>query len=345
MISTVGAKFPGLHCSAGVSVEGKVLVWGGLDLENYNTIDELFVLKFKNVSTIDVEIVQRPSGISVRKLLGDIPSHRCGHTLNVVHNNIIIMHGGMQIDLTGTQETIDNDFYIFDHKTLQWQRIPDLPNVPFRAYHSACEVHINGVASIIYLGGLQRQGTTTTRHPLNELTVFKVLSSVSFHVETVHISELPSFGVSYLSSAFIDPYIFVVGGCTSEDLKGTNTITIMNIAEKTGEVINIDEQFRSAGHSCLRLSDDCLMICGGLSKQYFTYSSKSMLPGVCDLEEQCVIKNSSETSPIAWVFCEGICKRWLHQFCVGVLNKSLKGKFLCSDCTRKRQKPNKKRKV
>lgn len=96
------------------------------------------------------------------------------------------------------------------------------------------------------------------------------------------------------------------------------------------DVILLDSCFQYAGHSVLKLSDDCFMICGRKHRQHFVYTSKPMVPGACDLNDYCKIIESEETSPIVWIQCEDSCKKWLHQFCVGVLNKNVRGKYLCN---------------
>ena len=77
------------------------------------------------------------------------------------------------------------------------------------------------------------------------------------------------------------------------------------------------------------------MIFGGMNLQYFVFSSKQMVPSPCDFDTECKIIESVETSPISWIQCEGACKRWLHQFCVGVLDIDMSRKnFICTTCSK-----------
>ena len=128
------------------------------------------------------------------------------------------------------------------------------------------------------------------------------------------------------------PYLFVFGGLQDNVKGGTSNLFVINIMDLSVDILDIGQQFTSAGHSALKLSDDCIMVSGGVSKQFFTYSSKAMAPSACDHKSLCKIMESSETSPIAWIMCESKCKGWYHQFCEGVLGNVTRGKYCCKSC-------------
>ena len=116
---------------------------------------------------------------------------------------------------------------------------------------------------------------------------------------------------------------------------------MLNYEKMSYDTVTIEPSLSCGGHSCVSLDDDCLLVCGGYKKLFFVYTSKQMIPGACDLGEACDIVRSSETSPLAWIQCEGKCQMWIHQFCAGVLNHALHGKFVCTTC----KKGNRKRKL
>jgi hypothetical protein len=110
-------------------------------------------------------------------------------------------------------------------------------------------------------------------------------------------------------------------------------VLIYDLTSTSLNTISTKEIHLTAGNSSLVLSNDCFMILSGSNKNFYVYTSKLMKPNPCDLKEKCVIYDSPEISPIAWVQCEGKCKRWLHQFCVGVLESGPPmGKYFCQDC-------------
>jgi hypothetical protein len=354
-ISTVklsGAKFTPLQSSAGFYVPtcSTLYVWGGLNLCLYNMSQELLIVKLHEKKGV-VEIVQPPGGISLRELKGEIPLGRCGHSLTHFDESLVILHGGLCFPHRNscsslslfTNVTNDDCFYSFDYDELLWTKLSVHGPVP-RAYHTASTMVINGMRSIVYVGGVTKTESTLHRVSLSEVLILRMDSERNFLTETVTFGNSPAVGVSYHSAAVIGPYMFVVGGVDENNLEGRHSITVFNFQSLSCEIVSLDPSFRSAGHSALVLSDDCLMICGGKQLQYFVYTSKPMVPSCCELNENCQIMASSETSPIAWVQCEGSCKRWLHQYCVGVLDSNLsRKKFVCDLC--KQSSKGKKRKT
>lgn len=117
------------------------------------------------------------------------------------------------------------------------------------------------------------------------------------------------------------------GGVDENNLQGRCSVSVLNVETFLCDNIQFDQSFNSAGHSVCKLSNDCLMICGGMHLQYFVYTSKPMVPSPCDFGNGCKIIESSEMSPISWIQCEGLCKRWLHQFSVGVLDTDMSGRI------------------
>ena len=73
--------------------------------------------------------------------------------------------------------------------------------------------------------------------------------------------------------------------------------------------------YHATGHSIAVLDRDCIMIIGGSMQGTNLYTTKKNV-SPCELDN-CTISQSYIASPIAWIKCEGSCKKWLHWFCVG----------------------------
>lgn len=119
-------------------------------------------------------------------------------------------------------------------------------------------------------------------------------------------------------------FFFRGGGVDENNLQGRSSVSVLNVETFLCDNIQFDQSFKSAGHSVCKLLNYCLMMmCGGMHLQYFVFTSKPMVPSPCDFGNDCKIIESSEISHISWIQCEGVCKRWLHQFCVGVFNTDM----------------------
>ena len=314
-IKLSGGQFPQLQSSAGfyVSAENCLFVWGGLNLSCFSMSNELYIVKLNDNKGV-VEIIQPPGGISVRELGGEIPSGRCGHTLTHYFDSCVILHGGVcfphRNSCVGSSlfknVTNDNSFYMFDFESLFWTKLSVTGSAP-RAYHTANVMEIRGMKSIVYIGGVTKTESALQRIPLSNVLVLKMDSNKHFHTEILTFANAPAVGISYHSVGVIGPYIFVVGGLDEDNLQGRCSVSILNKDTFLCENVQFDRYFRSAGHSVCILSDDCLMICGGMNLQYFVFSSKQMVPSPCDFDTECKIIESVETSPISWIQCEGAC--------------------------------------
>lgn len=342
-IKLSGGQFPHLQSSAGFYIPPKncLFVWGGLNLSSFSMLNELYVVNINDTKGV-VEVIQPPGGISKRKFEGEIPSGRCGHSFTHLFDSCAILHGGVcfphRNSCVGTSLftniTNDSSFYMFDYESLFWTKLAVSGSNP-RAYHTATVMDIRGMRSIVYIGGVIKTESDLRRIPLSNVFVLKMDSHRHFHTEILTFANSPAVGVSYHSAGVIGPYIFVVGGVDENNLQGRCSVSVLNVETFLCDNIQFDQSFKSAGHSVCKLSNDCLMICGGMHLQYFVYTSKPMVPSPCDFGNDCKIIESSEISPISWIQCEGLCKRWLHQFCVGVLDTDMsRRKFFCSTCSK-----------
>lgn len=119
---------------------------------------------------------------------------------------------------------------------------------------------------------------------------------------------------SYHSSVVLDKFICVYGGYYNEgsDIckpSQSSNLYLIDTSDWTCQCICAPDEFASAGLSLLTVDNTCLMILGGTNKQIHMWTSKSIIPSPCDYHEQCNIVESSEISPIAWIQCDGACKR------------------------------------
>ena len=332
-----GAIFPPLQGSSAFFANDSIFVWGGLNLEQFRTTNELFQLRVVG-EKCTVEIIQKNNNasISIRHMLGTVPSARCGHSFTLVSPECAILFGGVEL-LKGNNsfsfhhETVDPNFYVFNVNQLTWDRIPELCCKP-RAYHTATYLSLGGIDSIVFIGGCFKKDNVVERISLPEIVVLKLLPQKQYQLEQLLYVNIPNVGISYHSALCVGSCIFIVGGNTDEHLTGTPNIIVLNNENMSSDLVVLESDFKCSGHSCICLTDDCVMICGGRQKQYFVYTSKPMVPGACDLNDECKIIESVETSPISWIQCEGSCKKWLHQFCVGVLNITVRGKYICKTC-------------
>ena len=196
------------------------------------------------------------------------------------------MHGGLNVCFPNPQEMSDSYFYAFDLDDLMWEKLSYLPDVPARAYHSCNVFHINGISSIAYVGGVQKAGSEITRVSIYDLVILKFVGD-KYEVEFVTIPCSVPHPLSYHSSTYIEPFIVVVSGANGIDTNGSCKLIHINMFDKTCTNVDLQQQFCTVGHSSLKLDDDCILVCGGSTKHFFTYSSKRLTPSACDLLDKC----------------------------------------------------------
>lgn len=126
-IKLSGGQFPHLQSSDGFYISPKncSFVWDGLNLSPFSMSNELYVVKLKG--TKGVEIIQPPGAISLRKLEGDIPSGRYGHSFTyfdccaILHGGVCFPHRNSCIGSSlFTNVTNDSSFYMFYYERLFW---------------------------------------------------------------------------------------------------------------------------------------------------------------------------------------------------------------------------------
>ena len=155
-----------------------------------------------------------------------------------------------------------------------WKKVA-FAEVFARAFHTATPLVYDGTPAVLYIGGFSKFNDQLSRYSLSEMLILQVFSDVHFQMKKIVIPViLPK--VSYHATVHITPYLFVFGGLQDNVKGGTSNLFVINILDLSVDILDIGQQFTSAGPSALKLSDDCIMVSGGVSKQFFTYSSKAM---------------------------------------------------------------------
>ena len=354
---TLGSQFPSLQSASAVKFADKVYVWGGLQTSTLQMSNELYVLnKQNNKYNVKLVPISNPTDTTVTLQTGTIPEARSGHSMTILLEHFAVVHGGVSMPNRHTcslnspfqQACTDGNFYLLDLENFKWKSL-NVPAVQARAYHTATS-HADS-NSLYIIGGVTFTAFEPThRLPIDEILVLKFLSSDECVLSNVKFTMPPDNSVYYLSyhsANMLDNKLYIFGGYSQymSDMKekpGMNQyVLVYDMTINALSMVPMDDIHNTAGNSSLVLANDCFMIVGGCNKNFYVYTSKLMKPNPCDLQEKCVIEESPEISPISWVQCEGKCKRWLHQHCVGVLESGPpKGKYFCSDC-----KPSRKRKA
>jgi hypothetical protein len=281
-----------------------------------------------------------------------------------ITDDLLLLHGGLsfsQRDASGaalrnifTQTCKDGSFYTLNTKTFLWSKLDQIPDVTPRAYHAAitCQNSSNDSLRVIYNGGVTYQGfEPSERLPVNEFVCVNFIGKPpeNCYLEKITVPiDIPMY-ISYHSVLISNKCLYILGGYAQEQKEITESpllhdqMKIFNLENKSCISLPVDSSYATCGHSCFELSEDCFMFVGGINDSLFVYTNKLMQPLPSDFKSDCKIGNSPEIPPIAWIQCESSCRRWLHQFCVGLLHKRLpRGKYICEKC--KEEKPQKKKK-
>ena len=325
------------------------------------TSDELYVIQTANKKW-NISVVQSgPGAISKSVQTGQVPAGRTGHTLNVINNSTLLLHGGLsfdQRDASGvtlgnlfSQTCKDGSFYVLNTDTYHWSKLEKVPDVTSRAYHTATTVQSDGLVKVIFNGGVTYEGRDPSeRLPIKEFVILNFRNSVlsDYFVEKVTVPMSNPKYISYHSTVLSNNHLYILGGNVQNERKINeppqlnSEMKIFDLENKSCDSVSVEPSYIASGHSAFELSSDCIMIVGGINDSMFVYTTKPMKPSPCDFQFDCKIDESPEISPIAWIQCESNCKRWLYQYCVGLLNKRLpKGKYICQQCQDKKSNKRK----
>ena len=287
---------------------------------------------------------------------GSTPSPRSGHTLTCVPGTrFAILFGGLQLPNRHSKSFIqnrfgqtckDDSFYLLDVLSKTW-KVLDCPGIGERTYHSASLIRQN---TLVVLGGVKYEDfTPVKRYDICTINLITLdFEKCSGQVQICKTKVDIPINVSYHGSVALDKFICVYGGYYNErsDIckpSQSSNLYLIDTSDWTCQCICAPDEFASAGLSLLLVDASCLMILGGSNKQINMWSSKPLIPSACDYQEQCNIMESSEISPIAWIQCDGVCKRWLHQFCAGITTVPAK-QFICKECSNKPTKGKRRKK-
>ena len=338
---TAGAKLPPLQATQLLGTKpGEFVLYGGMRLDNMSAASDLWQLQLKGGrrSYMDITVLEQH---------GDVPSARFGHTLTKIDNQSVLMHGGLSLDLRWSDHFVqdrfrqvlsDQHFYILDVPSKTWTKLGVEAHCA-RAFHSA----VLYKDSVFYVGGLRSRGSLGPKERIHLGEIMEV-NLMTKSVCLRHVAGWPEVYISGHASVVIDNKLYVYGGVTQHstaeikkvDKNGSNQMYIMSLDELSGsmETAYYDQgDYRATGHSMAVLDRDCIMVIGGSMRGILMYTNKTMCPSPCDLDN-CIISQSDIVSPIAWIKCEGSCKKWLHWFCVGITREPRK--FVCVNCRPKK---------
>ena len=129
----------------------KIILWGGHNLSQLSTPDELFLLEKKTKNkTKDVKITIYKNHKENAKYkflqLGDVPSGRCVHTLTYMSDNHALLIGSIEPRNRFSAQSLDvfSQFscnskfcYFLNTNTFTWKRIDTDGGIPEIAHHNA----------------------------------------------------------------------------------------------------------------------------------------------------------------------------------------------------------------
>ena len=371
----IGSQIPPLSGSAGFGLgQGsfqKFVFWGGQNVvDGLRPTNDMFIIskrivrkrvKFDSniyLSSVGEEFDKEMLS-NAKKQFGDIPSERFGHSLSKVSDSAAIMFGGLccpyydtvQIDCSSMfrKELADGDVYLLELKDSDtdasptWKRLKgNETDILRRAYHTTTKVLGNSLAVIV--GITYENGKPHKRLSLQNIILLSDLDQSNISFKEVKLpDDVKNVFISGHSTASPDNernLLYIYGGYQQ------TTELITKPVQPSSELFVIDiekalvlrkvapSEYGTSGSSLVFLEPDVLLISGGTKKALLLYTSKTLIPDKCDLQSDCQI-DENFVSPIPWIFCEGKCQRWLHQFCVN-LKVVPKGDYICDQCKKKR---------
>lgn len=358
-----GAQMLSLSSAAMLTdTDNNILVFGGLDTTYMESTNEVF--KFCPLTSADKYNCQIWKDKDNSRLVlrcdnmqsGDVPTPRFGHTLTRIGNtNMAVLFWGMNMNQRETEKLgatfshvcRDDAAYILDMKTLNWTKVAGEKTQP-RAFHQA--VYLQHKHCIVLLGGVVYEGREPRcRLSLSDTTVLQIQNNTVASASTLNLVG-PPLHVSFTSACVTSGCIFMQGGYQQRtgtmlrNQEASTTLICIDVEKMLYQTVEPDVHFKTTtvGHSALALDNECILFMGGSYEGIFAYTSKSFTPGACDLGEACTIGSSPEVSPIAWIQCEGACKKWIHQFCANVMVVP-RGQWKCEQCRLpQRRRPRKK---
>ncbi len=194
----------------------------------------------------------------------------------------------------------DKSFYLLNIKTLKWAKLGELPQLEARAYHSATFLQQSGEVAI--LGGVQFEhsnddmgmsyGTPSFRHDIQTLHMIKVdltTRNMQYRVLKFNIHPDDCIQFSDHSALAVDNHLLVYGGRIQQEEQESTTVGnkmfIFDINNCSCKVKNTkDVKFATAGHSMFKISDDCVLLCGGVAKQMLLVTYRDIISDQCALE-------------------------------------------------------------
>ena len=364
-----GASFPPLRGSACGELRVSddpcntvILFWGGCNLgQQYGPTNELITLTCKRQrqkEIFDVTVLPEKNSLYEDDLFknlnfqhGDIPCPRFGHSLTKISETEFLMFGGLTMpyrqgyDVSKTFYQCHPEFYLYVLSARmkemmlhsEWKGAFHDESLCKRAFHTAtlCKDDI-----VVIGGAVYENSKLKKRVSLREIIFLNISSVEPSSVKSKPVINLDKDTFISSHAAAICPadpnLLCVFGGYQQNEelvsckvppsaklfIIDLNNSMLLKTLNETG--------FETAGHTMTFIDSDTMLINGGTNKSLALFSSKPMTPDPCDLGGDCKIDDSF-MAPIPWIQCEGLCGRWLHQFCIG-LRMAPRGKYICEDC-------------
>ena len=293
---------------------------------------------------------------------GDIPAARFGHSLTKVSVCKAIMFGGLCMPKRNTiaancsdifeQSNAPGQLFVlelnpaadFDATTVNvrptWKKVNTINETLERSFHTA--TFIESLQSIVVLGGVSyKDGVASACFSLEEIVILKI-EDLSGNFISLKTEKIPSLKDIYLSghastaSPTEDTHIYLFGGyeqnssAYDKNIRPSSNLFVIDVVRKQAIKKIAPNSMATACHSLTFVSQAVLIILGGTNQSIQLFTSKELVPDKCDLGTRCTIDDTF-ISPIPWIQCDGICKRWLHQFCIN-LKIVPKNEFICDQC-------------
>ncbi|XP_033635627.1 uncharacterized protein LOC117296695 [Asterias rubens] len=196
---TKGGSLPPLHGAAIIDLDTKLIMWGGLDLNEYRCRDDLLVITEQHqrrgsalfqITYVETLCRKTPSrqGHDLPHQSGPVPSAffglflftgRTGHTLTRIgETDKALLFGGICMGQRNKgfgsrfcKSCKDGRFYVLNTETFEWQHVK-VPLITSRAYHTTTCISKDSEYVIGLIGGVVFDGNLPShREALSEVAI------------------------------------------------------------------------------------------------------------------------------------------------------------------------------
>ena len=364
-LNTSGATLPPLSGAQAVFLPAvnQGILFGGLNLSHYSATNDLFTIDMnirRNTVRVDLHYAEKPSGellSSAKTQKGAKITPRFGHSLICMSDNKAVCFGGVTLHRRESVSVYaqnifshkcdDSNVYILqvDCQEATWRECTVNGPALLQSFHSAVRSSPNTVLSC---GGIVTEGHNKRRAHLGVVHMYTFDEGYhSCTIQDVQITNAPDYGLSSHSMClFNDTDVIIVGGYISKSVSDeypevSKSVHLLSLGNTclTSSKESATSDGCTAGATIFR-AGPAIIILGGTEKSISLFTKAIIHADSCALDKDCNI-DSSTTSPIAWVQCDG-CKLWFHLFCLGKTAIPSDQDWFCEGCMndlkKKRQK-------